>query len=94
MKQRNIFKSFGMSAMAIAMMLSAGNIVSPVLAAETGTITINATAGDSLAGKSFKLYKLMNLEKGSGDSYNYTVNSKYSSALKKSNGKNYRCSSR
>ena len=87
MKQRNIFKSFGMSAMAIAMMLSAGNIVSPVLAAETGTITINATAGDSLAGKSFKLYKLMNLEKGSGDSYNYTVNSKYSSALKKATGK-------
>lgn len=87
MRQKNIFKSFGMSAMAIAMMMSAGNIVSPVLAAETGTITINATAGDSLAGKSFKLYKLMNLEKGSGNSYNYTVNSKYSSALKKATGK-------
>lgn len=86
MNQRNIFKSFGMSAMAIAMMMSAGNIVSPVLAAETGTITINATAGDSLAGKSFKLYKLMNLEKGSGNSYSYTVNSKYSSALKKATG--------
>ena len=87
MKQRNIFKSFGMSAMAIAMMMSAGNIVSPVLAAETGTITINATTGDSLAGKSFKLYKLMNLEKGSGNSYNYMVNSKYSSVLKKATGK-------
>lgn len=86
MNQRNIFKSFGMSAMAIAMMMSAGNIVSPVLAAETGTITINATTGDSLAGKSFKLYKLMNLEKGSRNSYNYTVNSKYSSALKKATG--------
>lgn len=87
MRQKNIFKSFGMSAMAITMMMSAGNIVSPVLAAEAGTITINATAGDSLAGKSFKLYKLMNLEKGSGNSYNYTVNSKYSSALKKATGK-------
>lgn len=87
MNQRNIFKSFGMSAMAIAMMMSAGNIVSPVLAAEAGTITINATTGDSLAGKSFKLYKLMNLEKGSGNSYSYTVNSKYSSALKKATGK-------
>lgn len=87
MNQRNIFKSFGMSAMAIAMMMSAGNIVSPVLAAETGTITINATAGDSLAGKSFKLYKLMNLEKGSGNSYSYTVNSKYSNVLKKATGK-------
>ena len=63
MNKRNIFKSFGMSAMAIAMMMSTGNIVSPVLATETGTITINATAGDSLAGKSFKLYKLMNLKK-------------------------------
>lgn len=87
MRQKNIFKSFGMSAMAIAMMMSAGNIVSPVLAAEAGTITINATAGDSLAGKSFKLYKLMNLEKGSGNSYNYTINPKYSSALKKATGK-------
>lgn len=87
MNQKNIFKSFGMSAMAIAMMMSTGNIVSPVLAAESGTITINATTGDSLAGKSFKLYKLMNLEKGSGNSYNYTVNSKYSSALKKAAGK-------
>ena len=87
MRQKNIFKSFGMSAMAIAMMMSAGNIVSPILAAEAGTITINATAGDSLAGKSFKLYKLMNLEKGSGNSYNYTINPKYSSALKKATGK-------
>lgn len=87
MRQKNVFKSFGMSAMAIAMMMSAGNIVSPVLATEAGTITINATTGDSLAGKSFKLYKLMNLEKGSGNSYSYTVNSKYSSALKKATGK-------
>lgn len=28
MKQKNIFKSFGMSAMAIAMMMSAGNVFS------------------------------------------------------------------
>lgn len=87
MNKKAIIKATGMSILATGMAFSS---VVPAFAATAGTITINGNSGQSLAGKSFAVYKLFNLEKsgtGTTAAYNYTVNSKYSTILKEVSGK-------
>lgn len=55
-----------------------------VSATEKASITIVANEGQSLIGKQFELFKLFSVENAvAGESFNYTLNPKYASALKK-----------
>ena len=85
MNIRNAAMKAGTTVLAAGMVFSS---VVPTLAAETTkTITITGQGGQSLAGKTFAVYKLFSLEKSSDGAYNYVVNSAYEDVLKEVTGK-------
>lgn len=84
MNIKNAAMKAGTAVLAAGMVFSS---VVPALAAETKTITIKGKDGQSLAGKSFNVYKLFTLEKSEDGAYNYVVNSAYENVLKEVTGK-------